>query len=90
MASPSRKAESKQDHLAHKSTNPEQIWALVMDLNGSFHYHKLVPVTIQAHNSVYKHWRDYATTIDISPELQEEPPSEGNITFIYFWGASVY
>ena len=71
MASPSRKAESKQDHLAHKGANPGQIWALVMDLNGSFHHHKLVPVTIQAHNSVYKHWRDYATIIDMSPKLQE-------------------
>jgi len=42
------------------------------------HYAQLVKSTQKQHNTVYKHWKDFAQTLNIDPEVQHDslPPSE--------------
>ena len=74
-----KKKETKEERLARKGANPAQLVQLVTSLEGTFHQKMLVKSTLKHHDAVYEHWRDFAATVNISPDIEPGsiPPSEG-------------
>ena len=81
MAPKQRQKESKEERLARKGANQDQLKALVTELDGSFHQRKLVPASLQQHDAIWASWQDFAVTLGISPDITrgQEPPSEGTL-----------